>query len=45
LGDGRAQASFEQAYRASHYHDQVGKTLDLTREDGGWKIWRESTQR
>jgi len=42
--DGRAQVSFKQAYRASHYRDEVGKTLDLTREDGAWKILRESTQ-
>ena len=41
LGGDRAQATFEQAYRASHYRDQTNKTLDLRLEDGAWKIVRE----
>ena len=45
LDDGRARVGFEQAYRASHYQDQVDKTLELTREDGAWKIVREVNQR
>lgn len=43
LDGDRAQATFEQGYRASHYRDQTRKTLDLQLEDGAWRILREQS--
>jgi tetratricopeptide (TPR) repeat protein len=42
LGDDRAQASFNQHYKSNTYEDRERKRLTLVREDGGWRIVRES---
>lgn len=41
--DGAVTATFQQSYRANHYHDRVVKHLDMRLEDGDWKIVRETT--
>lgn len=42
LGDDRAQASFNQHYKSNTYEDRERKRVTLVREDGGWRIVRES---
>ena len=42
-GDARVSATFTQGYRSNTYEDSVRKTLELVREDGRWKILRESS--
>ena len=42
LGDDRAQASFNQHYESNTYEDRERKRVTLVREDGGWRIVRES---
>lgn len=42
LGNDRAQASFNQHYKSNTYEDRERKRLTLVREDGGWRIVRES---
>ncbi len=37
----RARARFEQAFTSPGYRDRVTKTLELIKEDRGWKILRE----
>lgn len=41
IGDGQAQARFDQSYRSNRFNDRVSKTLDLVWEADGWKILRE----
>ncbi len=36
-----ARVTFDQAYRSDNFRDAMRKTLDLVREDGGWKILDE----
>ncbi|MCB1788724.1 MAG: nuclear transport factor 2 family protein, partial [Gammaproteobacteria bacterium] len=43
VDDGAVTATFQQSYRANHYHDRVVKHLDMRLEDGDWKIVRETT--
>ncbi|MES1927681.1 hypothetical protein SADO_00455 [Salinisphaera dokdonensis CL-ES53] len=42
LGADRAQASFNQHYQSNTYEDRERKRVTLVREDGGWRIVRES---
>ncbi|MBO9468937.1 tetratricopeptide repeat protein [Endozoicomonas sp. G2_2] len=42
LGDDRAQANFNQHYHSNTYEDRERKRVTLVREDGGWRIVRES---
>lgn len=42
LDDSRAQASFNQHYKSNSYEDRERKRVTLVREDGGWRIVRES---
>lgn len=41
LDDGMARARFDQRYRSDRYRDRVEKRLDLTLENGRWRIARE----
>lgn len=43
-GPGAASATFVQRYRSDRYTDTVEKTLGLVREDGAWKIRRETSR-
>lgn len=40
-GDATARVEFVQTYRTDSYSDQVLKILDMRRENGNWKIYRE----
>ena len=40
----RVQVSFEQRYETPTYADRVAKTLDMVRQDGGWKIASERAE-
>ena len=42
---GRAVATFRQTYRSDTYADTVRKTLELTIEEGGWKILTENSRK
>lgn len=42
LSDDRAQAIFNQHYQSNTYEDRERKRVTLVREDGGWRIVRES---
>ena len=44
LGGERYRARFIQHYRSDTYEDTVLKELDLTREEGRWKIQREESR-
>ncbi len=39
--DGRARATFFQNYRSDRFEDTVRKTLELVREEDGWRIREE----
>ena len=41
LAPDRARVTFDQAYRSDNFRDTMRKTLELVREDGGWKILDE----
>ncbi len=41
LAADRARVTFDQAYRSDNFHDTMRKTLELVREDDGWKILEE----
>lgn len=43
VGEQTYRAKFLQHYRSDSYQDTVVKILDLTREDGQWKILREES--
>ncbi len=43
-GSGGFRLSFRQVYTSDTYADVVRKTLELVREDGGWKIVREASE-
>jgi outer membrane protein len=40
-----AKAVFTQYYSSSIHHNKVGKTLQLRKETGGWKIYKETIVR
>lgn len=40
-GDVTARVEFVQTYQSDNYSDQVLKILDMRRENGDWKIYRE----
>ena len=42
LADGEVRATFDQHYRSNTYEDRERKRVTLKREDGGWRIIRES---
>jgi adhesin transport system outer membrane protein len=44
LGSGRAEATLVQSYISESYSDRVRKTLELSREETGWKIVKEEVQ-
>ncbi len=44
LAPDRFRVSFLQHYDADHYSDRVRKVLELTLEDGRWKILEETTE-
>jgi tetratricopeptide (TPR) repeat protein len=41
IGDESARITFNQSYESNTFSDLVTKTLELSRETGGWKILRE----
>ncbi len=43
-GPERGRVSFDQSYRSDVYNDDVGKTLELVKEDGRWKILEERVE-
>ncbi len=44
LGPDRARVRFQQVYRSDSYRDMVFKTLELVREDRGWRILEERVE-
>jgi outer membrane protein len=44
-GTSTAKAVFTQYYSSSIYKNKVGKTLQLRKETGGWKIYKETVVR
>lgn len=44
VGPGQYRISFRQDYASDGYSDVVKKTLELVRQDGGFKIVREETE-
>lgn len=44
LGAGRVLTTFVQSYASDTFSDMARKTLELVRENGGWRIARESVE-
>lgn len=44
VGPDRLRFSFRQDYESDAFSDSVGKVLELSRQNGGWKIVREYTR-